>query len=117
MSIVSLIREHLDVIYRPNTRYRATGVVLSDLRGEGETQLDLFGEALRAARIRQVYEAVDQLDAKYGKHTVFLGSSFAAMQGSQHAGERAELPRRQTMLLKGEGKRRRLGIPMLGEVR
>jgi hypothetical protein len=54
---------------------------------------------------------------KYGKHTVFLGSSFAAMQGSQHTGERAELPRRQTMLLKGEGKRRRLGIPMLGEVR
>jgi hypothetical protein len=114
--IVSLIREHLDVIYRPNTRYRATGVVLSDLRGEGETQLDLFGEALRAARIRQVYEAVDQLDAKYGKHTVFLGSSFAAMHASQHAGDRGELPRRQQTLLKGEGKRRRLEIPLLGEV-
>jgi hypothetical protein len=80
-------------------------------------QLDLFGEALRAERIRQVYEAVDQLDAKYGKHTVFLGSSFAAMQGRQHTGERGELPRRQQILLKGEGKRRRLGIPMLGEVR
>jgi DNA polymerase-4 len=115
--IVPLIRAHFDVVYRPKTLYRATGVVLSDLRGEGEMQLDLFGEVVRAARIRQVYEAVDQLDAKYGKHTVFLGSSFAAMQGSQHTGERAELPRRQTMLLKGEGKRRRVGIPLLGEVR
>jgi hypothetical protein len=64
-----------------------------------------------------VYEAIDQLDAKYGKYTVFLGSSFAAIQGNQHAGDRAELPRRRQMLLKGEGKRKRLGIPMLGEVR
>jgi hypothetical protein len=39
------------------------GIVLSDLRGEGETQLDPFREVVRAARIRQVYEAVDQLDA------------------------------------------------------
>jgi hypothetical protein len=31
--------------------------------------------------------------------------------------DRGELPRRQQMLLKGEGKRRRLGIPMWGEVR
>ena len=110
-------REFDNAVYRPNTLYRATGVVLSDLRGEGEAQLDLFGEALRAERIRQVYEAVDQLDAKYGKHTVFPGSSFAAMQGKQHIGDRGELPRRQQMLLKGEGKRRRLGIPMWGEVR
>jgi hypothetical protein len=91
-------------------------MVLSDLRGEGNAQLDLFGEALRAERIRQVYAAIDQLDAKYGKHTVFLGSSFAAMHGKQHAGERAELPRRRQMLLKGEGERKRLGIPLLGDV-
>jgi hypothetical protein len=105
--IVPLIRAHLDVIYRPKMLYRATGVVLSDLWEEGEAQHDLFGEVLRAARIRQVYEAVDQLDAKYGKHTVFLGSSFAVMHGKQHAGDRGELPRRCTMLLKGEGERKR----------
>jgi DNA polymerase-4/DNA polymerase V len=115
-AIVPLIDQHLDAIYRPKLCYRATGVVLSDLRGEGNAQLDLFGETLRAERIRQVYEAIDALDAKYGKHTVFLGSSFAAMQSSQHVGDRAELPRRRTMLLKGEGERKRLGIPLLGEV-
>ena len=71
--IVPLIRAHLEVVYRPKTLYGATGIVLSDLREEGDAQRDLFGEALRAARIRHVYEAVDQLDAKYGKHTVFLG--------------------------------------------
>jgi hypothetical protein len=113
---VPLINQHLDTIYRPDLLYRATGVVLSDLRGEGDTQLDLFGEAVRAARIRHVYDAIDQLDKKYGKHTVFLGSSFAAIQGSQHASDRAELPRRRQMLLPGEGERKRLGIPLLGEV-
>ena len=114
--IVPLINAHLDAIYEPHLLYRATGVVLSDLRAEGESQLDLFGEVLRAERARQVYDAIDQLDAKYGKHTVFLGSSFAAMQGRQHTGDRAELPRRHRMLLKGEGERKRLGIPLLGDV-
>ena len=115
-AMVPLINQHLDLVYRPDRWYRATGVVLSDLRGQGDAQLDLFGEALRAERTRQVYEAIDQLDAKYGKHTVFLGSSFAALHGRQHTGDRAELPRRRRMLLTGEGERKRLGIPLLGEV-
>jgi len=115
-AMVSLINESLDLPYRPGQFYRATGVVLSDLRGEGDTQLDLFGEALRAERVREIYTAIDQLDRKYGKHTVFLGSSFAAMQGHQHEGDRAALPRRRQMLLKGEGERKLLGILLLGEV-
>ena len=90
--------------------------MLSDLRGEGERNSISLARSLRAARIRHVYEAVDQLDAKYGKHTVFLGSSFTAMQDKQHTGERAELPRRRQMLRKGEGARKRVGIPLLGEV-
>jgi DNA polymerase-4/DNA polymerase V len=114
--IVPLIRAHFDAVYRADYTYRATGIVLSELRGEGNAQLDLFGEAARAERVRKVYEAIDRLDAKYGKHTVFLGSSYAAMQGSQHEGDRAELPRRRQMLLTGEGERKRLGIPLLGEV-
>jgi hypothetical protein len=61
----------------------------------------ITAHVVRAERIRQVYEAIDQLDAKYGKYTVFLGSSFAAMQGNQHAGARAEPPRRRRMILKG----------------
>jgi hypothetical protein len=50
-------------------------------------------------------------------YTVFLGSSFAAMRGDQHRGQRADLPRRRRMLLPGEDARKRLGLPHLGEVR
>jgi hypothetical protein len=49
------------------------------------------------------------------KALVFL--QYAAINGAQHQGKRAEQPRRHGMLLKGEGDRKRLGIPLLGEVR
>jgi hypothetical protein len=51
------------------------------------------------------------------QHTVFLGSSYAAINGVQHTGKRGERPQRLGLLLKGEGERKRLGIPLLGEVR
>ncbi len=49
---------------------------------------------------------------KYGKHTLFLGTSFLANQFGQHLGERGDIPKRKETLLKGETARRRLGIPM-----
>jgi hypothetical protein len=58
----------------------------------------------------------DDASRKYGKHTVFLAFSAAAIRGSQHAGDRAELPRRQDSRFKGEDARKRLGMPWLGEV-
>jgi hypothetical protein len=62
--------------------------------------LDL-GQVARAERARVVYEAIDRLDAKYGKHTVFLGSSYGAINGVQHQGKRGKRPRQQATLLKG----------------
>jgi hypothetical protein len=39
-------------------------------------------------RMEKIYAGVDALSRKYSKHTVFLGSSFQAMKGSQHLTER-----------------------------
>ena len=58
----------------------------------------------------------DRLDRKYGKYTVFLGSSFAALNKSQHHGERAELPQHRQRTFNGETERQRIGLPLLGEV-
>ncbi|MDP3735013.1 MAG: DNA polymerase IV [bacterium] len=115
--IVALIDAELNRVYSPHERYRLTGVVLSDLIASSVRQMDLFGDTLHALTLSKVYDAVDAVDRKYGKHTVFLGSSFKAIAGQQHCGERAESARRSTMLFRGECPRRRLGIPMLGEVR
>jgi len=81
-------------------------------------QLDLFGEVIRLQRLSNLYESIDTLREKYGKHTVFLGASFLAHAHAQHDGERGQLPERQRQLLPGETVRKRLGIPMfMGEVR
>src|SRR5262245_11493610 len=81
-------------------------------------QLDLFGEAIRLQRLSNLYESIDTLREKYGKHTVFLGASYLAHTHAQHESERGHLPERQRELLPGETARKRLGIPMfMGEVR
>jgi hypothetical protein len=48
---------------------------------------------------------------------VYLGSSFEAMTHSAHLGDRGDVAKRVSSLFKGETSRRRLAIPMLGEVR
>jgi hypothetical protein len=47
-------------------------------------------------RMEKIYAGVDALSRKYSKHTVFLGSSFQAMKGSQHLTERGGIARRKT---------------------
>ena len=104
-------------LFAPATLYRATGVTLCKLSEASYGQLDLFGEVIRLQRLSNLYESVDTLREKYGKHTVFLGASFLAHAHAQHDGERGQVPERQRQLLPGETVRKRLAIPMfMGEV-
>jgi DNA polymerase-4/DNA polymerase V len=114
--IMQAVDAHLDRLYRANTWYRTTGIVLADLCDARCQQADLFGEHQQTQRLQAVFDAVDHLSAKYGKHTVFLGSSFSAITDTQHAGDRGDAARRKEDLFKGENSRQRLGLPMLGDV-
>jgi DNA polymerase IV len=114
--LVDLLRPQFGRIFTPATPYRLTGVVLLKLEPETPGQLDLFGDTLRAERIRQVYAAMDALNRKYGKYTVYLGSSHPAITRAAHDGARGDLPERQRTLLKGETARKHLGFPFLGDV-
>ena len=105
-------------LFQPEEEYRATGIVLVRLEEDRMVQLDLFGEVLKAEKLSRVYQAVDHLREKFGKHTLFLGSSFLAQKVAQHTGARGDAPERTRQLFKGETKRKRLGIPMfMGEVK
>jgi DNA polymerase-4/DNA polymerase V len=105
-------------LFDASASYRATGVILLKLREASYGQLDLFGEAIRVQRLSNLYESIDTLREKYGKHTVFLGASYLAHTHAQHESERGHLPERQRELLLGETARKRLEIPMfMGEVR
>ena len=92
--------------------YRQTGVALLGLEEDAMVQLGLFEAALSVEKMRKIYESVDEVRRKYGKHTLFLGSSFLANKFDQHLGKRGDIPKRKETLLKGETTRKRLGIPM-----
>jgi len=115
--IIDIIRPGFEQTFHRNTLYRSTGIVLFDLRDDSVAQLDLFGAALTTLRMKKLFERVDRIRERYGKHTLYLGSSHFANSFAQHLGNRGDVPVRKTFLLKGETVRRRLGIPMfIGEV-
>ena len=115
--IIEMIKPAFERVFQCGTLYRSTGVVLFNLEDDSTAQLDLFGSALKTIRMKRLFQAVDNIRLKYGKHTIYLGSSHQANAFAQHLGERGDDPTRKNLLLKGETKRRRLGIPMfLGEV-
>jgi len=115
--ILRAVAQAFEDLFDPTAAYRATGVILTKFTEAYYSQLDLFGETIRMQRLSNLYESVDTLREKYGKHTVFLGASFLAHQSAQHDGHRGHLPERKQQLLPGETARKRLGIPMfMGDV-
>lgn len=115
--IIGAVTPLFDTIFLPEFEYRATGITLTKLETIDNKQMDLFREHLTVTKFSHLYAGVDKLRKKYGKHTVFLGTSFSANKFSAHLGDRGDTSDRNKKLLKGETKRRKLGIPMfLGEV-
>ncbi len=120
LDVIDIVRSSFEEMYRPRTSYRATGVVLLGLAPEGNAQLSLFEPPLRLERMRRLYEAVDALAGRLGKHAVHLAGSAAAHntpQSSsarpQHANGRGDIPIRKLTRLKGETMRKHLTIPLL----
>ena len=115
--ILTAVAENFDKVFKPGYLYRATGITLCNLTENSHSQLDLFGTSARVEKIEKIYEAIDGLSERFGKHVVFLGTSFKAMTIPSHEGDRRVAATRSTDLFKGETKRRRIGIPMLGEAK
>jgi DNA polymerase IV len=114
--ILAEIQNYTSRVFKKGIQYRATGIALCELYENTNTQLDLFGAAAKSQAHMEVFKSLDEIAEKYGKHAVFLGSSFKAMTFAAHLGERGDAAERTQTLFKGETKRKRLAIPMLGSV-
>jgi DNA polymerase-4/DNA polymerase V len=109
--VISAIKPAFEKIFNSQESYRSTGIMLFGLEEQNYSQLDLFGAIAKKQTLTHLYEAVDVVREKYGKHTLFLGASFHAHKFAQHMGDRGQAPERRKILLKGETQRKHLAIP------
>lgn len=106
-----VVRDLFDACYHPCELYRATGVILLDLVADGNLQYTLFDNSVQAEKIKDLYDVADELGQKFGKHTVHLGSSHLIEKRGK--GRRGVPTTREQTQLRGETKRRHLGLPLI----
>ncbi len=111
--LMDALKEGFCQLYKPDTLYRQTGVVLAGLVPDDGSRYTLFDDVTKIEKMARIYEAVDSLSWKYGKHTVQHGSSLLTKKQAQHEGDRGDVPARKTETFRGENRRQRLGLPML----
>jgi hypothetical protein len=107
------LREGFEQVFQSRALYRQTGVVLSGLVAESGVQYGLFDDTTKIGKMARVYSVVDEISAKYGKHTIQHAASLPTKLQAQHEGERGDVPVRRTGLFQGETRRQRLGLPLL----
>lgn len=90
--VMPLVREVFAKLFSPKSLYRATGVALFGLQSRESLQLNLFESPVTIEKMERLYEAVDAIDNKYGKHTIFLGSSLPILQRSSQSRQFINLP-------------------------
>lgn len=105
------IRERFSEVYASGILYRASGVTLRALTTDTSVTPDLFGEYETLHERSGTFRALDAVNQKYGRNTMYLGSSMSA-----HTLRPGERPRR---LVSGfipatADKKKSLDIPYLG---
>jgi nucleotidyltransferase/DNA polymerase involved in DNA repair len=111
LDFAGICAELLEDIFDPVFFYRATGVIVSDIVTEGVDSRTLFDDPLKIEKISRVSMATDEINEKFGKHTLHIAAS--NIVGARRAHPRGDIAKRKRELLKGETFRRRLRIPIL----
>jgi len=111
MDLSDLVRDAFDGLYRKGILYRATGVVLMEMCSDLPVQYSLFDDAVRVDKVRTLYEAMDEISQRFGKHALHLGGSHVIEVLGK--GKRGESTVRESTQFFGETKRQHLGLPIL----
>jgi len=111
MDLSDLVRAAFDGFYRKGILYRATGVILMEMFSDLPVQYSLFDDAVRVDKVRTLYEAMDEISQRFGKHALHLGGSHVIEVLGK--GKRGESTVRESTQFFGETKRQHLGLPIL----
>lgn len=71
--LIHYARTGLKNIFKPGLKYKKAGVIVMDIVPERPLQLVLFDERQRE-KYKRVMEAMDNINATYGRHQIKLGS-------------------------------------------
>jgi DNA polymerase-4/DNA polymerase V len=116
--ILKAVSAHFHEVYLPGTLYRASGITLRKMSNANNIQSDLFGQTSEIESFSKVYEKIDELSRRYGKHAVFLGSSLKAMHAteSRTSGDYSRNRSGYGQYETGRNGCKHLAIPIMGEV-
>ncbi|MDB5189517.1 MAG: nucleotidyltransferase/DNA polymerase protein [Parcubacteria group bacterium] len=118
--ILHAMEPHFLKVFRAGTFYRASGVTLTGLHEAKEVQLDLFTDPEKTAGIARVFERVDVLTERFGRHAIYLASSMKAIGAGRVAasgrGIGSVSRTRAGALFKGRERQKIFPLPFLGEV-
>lgn len=104
--------ELFEKIFDSTKKYRATGVILSDIIEEGCDDKTLFDDEVKIKKLKCISDAIDKINRRFGKHTIHIASS-NIITACKNPHSRNDLPWRKKMLLQGETFRRRIKIPLI----
>jgi DNA polymerase-4/DNA polymerase V len=116
IEIIKEIDKKFSNIYSPYRMYRASGVVFSKLTKNNLCQTDIFLESLKNDKLERIFSGLDKVSKKYGKHSIFLGSSFQAIVSNPNTIKTHRDVKAKREAFRGERARKRIGIPYLGKV-
>lgn len=111
LEILACIRERFDEVYAVGIPYRASGVTLRSLKTADAVTPDLFGKYEVEEERGETFRALDSVNRKYGRNTVYLGSSMQAFT-TPEAGYRKKAAN--AFLPASSAGKKSLNIPYLG---
>jgi nucleotidyltransferase/DNA polymerase involved in DNA repair len=114
---VRLIAEHFNSVFVAGVEYRATGFSLYGITPQDATIPDLFGESARVEQESGLLKAMDRINRKYGRHTVYLGASAQALALEEGRLEARRMQKRNRLALDIDHRKKTINIPYLGIAR
>ncbi|MDB5265053.1 MAG: polymerase [Parcubacteria group bacterium] len=114
--VLKAIAAHFSKVYATEILYRASGVTLHTLVPDEVETPDLFGDSVLAQEKEGTLISVDALNRRHGHHTVFLGSTLAALSERKDAPARKKNIHTPKFLQAGDSLKKSLNIPYLGTV-
>jgi hypothetical protein len=91
--MISLVLKNFSKVWKGGVLYRTTGVILSELDSSSVRQGDLFGESKDALRFETIHKQIDNIEEKFGRKVVYLGSTHRAINQKEKGTSSDDLDR------------------------